>query len=700
MQQCLSTLLARPEADQHLTVLVPFLNEESAKSTIAPGSTFVLVEWCSVVVLGMAGSQELWEKWGLQVFASQSRVLEKCVASTPHSKDGRTQSALVITRRALRAVFKNKAIGIKAANDMISAMTTKGSASTAPNAIMLGVIAGVCARLQAMKSVVENHASEYYAFYVREILGSRAILSAHIADGLHDFFESFATEESVVKEIASAIEKALLRAPEVVLNDLVSPLITSLPPSVDTSEFLQKHLLKGLVANVKSTNATIRDGAKSTFESAARRSTTETSLVQISEELTKQLKDAKSADQRTIYAQMLAVLSPSHTLTPKVLSGLAPLVAKETNETALSAEVPALGSQVTYSLIQNLTLDSAISKVFIQGLSDKKPSIRRIWAIQLGQIAWSLTTEQIGQQSAGQFLESTLEKLVSSFEEVVANAVPAAQTGLVTVAYVLTAISLLKLKDVSSPKLSIIVKKAGVHKGILGTEAKPSFLTNHRVYSKLSNEDDLRWSVRAVAAAAESLADAEAAFSDNAGWSHAMFYLLTAASVHPTVKKEASRALTSVYVENPSRVARIVTKGLWLWLRNIDLEEKDTAATASKSGNNDLHLAVNAICLSKDDERRILITDATTVLSEQLRGLLVLCRRPLIARLNWIELCLHTGLDPKSIVEHNPDQWMEELIQRANVCLPFFAVMTCVLIPFLDRQQIRHPLSGGTQRCL
>jgi len=615
----------------------------------------------------LAGNQELWNQWGSNVFDAQSKLLETCIGAAPGSKHGRTHSALVVTRRALRAVFCNGDINVKAANSMILRLTTKEAASTATNAVMLGVIAGVCARLPTMKPVLQDRASDYYAFYVREILGSRTVLPVHIADGLHDFFESFATEESILKEIAPALEKALLRAPEVVLNDLVSPLVRSLPSSIDTSEFLQKHLLKGLVTNVKSTNATIRDGAKSTFESAAKHSTDEKSLMQVSEELLKQLKDAKSAEQRTIFAQMLAALCPSSNLTPKVLSGLSPLAGKETNETALGAEIQVLGRQLVYSLTENVATDAAVSKLFIQGLSDKKPSIRRIWAMQLGRIVWSLDTEKLGQQQVAQFLEGTLDQLSGSFDEVVSNAVPAAQSGLVTVAYVLTAICLFKLKGTTNAKLSAIIKKAGVRKGILGTAAKPSFLTNHRVYSKLSNEDDLRWGVRAVAAAAEPLTEPESATSDNAAWAHAMFYLLTAASVQPNVKKEASKALTAVYIENPKRIAKVVTQGLWEWLRNVDLDEKDTAATAAKNGKKDLHLAVNAICLSKDDPRRMEITDAVNTLSEQLRGLLVMCRQPLIARLNWIELCLHSGLDPKTIVENGPDQWMEELTQRANV---------------------------------
>jgi len=524
-----------------------------------------------------------------------------------------------------------------------------------------------------MKSVVAERELDFYGFYVREILGSRTVLPQHIANGLHDFFESFATEEPILTHAAPAIEKALLRAPEVVLNDLISPLIKSLPVAVDASEFLEKYLLKGLVANVKSTNVTIRDGAKSTFESAAKHSENEKSLLKVAEELLKQMKDAKSADQRTTYAQMLAIIRPSSALTPKVLNGLAPLVMKETNETALVAELEAIGIQMIYSFVHGTALDAAVTKAFVQGLADKKPSIRRAWAVRLGGIVWSLSPEHVEQKAASEFLEATLAKLTPSFDEVVANAVPTAQTGLVTVAYVLTAISFLTLKGTTNPKRSDFVKKAGINKAILGSDTKPSFLTNHRVYSKLTNEEDLIWSVRALAAAAKPLIEAEAASSDSASWSHAFFYLLTAASVQPAVKKEAKRTLTSVYIENPGLTSQVVLKGLWQWLRNVDLDEKDTPAAASKTGRNDLHLVVNAICVSKDSPQRILITDAVSVLSKQLRQLLVLCRQPLIARLNWITLCLNTGLDPKSIVEHNPDEWMEEVTRRSHVStLRFF----------------------------
>ena len=74
----------------------------------------------------------------------------------------------------------------------------------------------------------------------------------------------------------------------------------------------------------------------------------------------------------------------------------------------------------------------------------------------------------------------------------------AAQSGLVTAAFVLTAVAPTKLEPIHSGKIDASLKKAHILQQALTFDPKPSFLLNHRIYTKLTTEDDLMWFVRAL----------------------------------------------------------------------------------------------------------------------------------------------------------------------------------------------------------
>jgi hypothetical protein len=212
VEAVLKSLIHGQYGDAILPAIVKFLKQECLKKGIAHVNAFVLVDWCSVLLLEFAKSPERWSKYGLEVVLAHARVLETCVGAGSTRRAGRiSDSALVSTRRALRAILRSEATG----------------------QVFLGVIAGVSSRSLAVRPEFEKHKPDYYAFYVREIIGSKSQLPDHISNALYDFFTSFPTLEELRKEVIPPIEKALLRAPEVVLNDIVSPMILALPGPMD-----------------------------------------------------------------------------------------------------------------------------------------------------------------------------------------------------------------------------------------------------------------------------------------------------------------------------------------------------------------------------------------------------------------------------------------------------------------------------------
>jgi len=689
VQQCLRAITATAYAEDYLSTLTDFLHVEASKHSVAPSSLFVLVEWCSVLLQQLATTPHLWETWGLKIVLPQSQILGRHIDA--ESRDGRKHSAFVVTRRGLRAIFKNPEIAGRGVNEIITNLTMKAASSTATNSILLGVIAGVCHRLPSLRHIIQERASDYYDFYNREIIGSRTVVAVQVANGLQDFFKSFATQDALVREVFPALEKALLRAPEVVLNDLVNPLVKSIPSNIDLSEPLRRYILKPLLSNIKSSNAIVRDGALSGFCGVLSRCTQSHILSEIVEEVLKALKDAKSADHRALYATMLAAIPPSASSVHTVLSGVCPLASKETNEAALHAEVRAIGRQVAHGLSHGSGLDPSTTKAFVSGLGDKKSSVRRIWALQFGDITWTLTQANADQPAVSLFLETMLDKIINIWDEVIASPVAATQTGLIAVAYIVIALSILKLANVQNAKLASTVKKYDIERHVLGSDGKPSILFNHRVYAKLTAEDDLIWSVRALAAAPVVFSSRETVSTGYAGigWAQAVIYMMTAVTVHPTLRRDASQALTRAYLDQPELIADLLTKGIWQWLRNVDMDDKDTPGLAAKSGKRQLSLAVRAICLSPNEASGFGKHIDVPVLHNQLIKLLVMCRSSMIPQVEWIELCLHTGVDPKDLVSRNPENCLDEVrrwtsvsTERPSLALPIdrLSEVSCSII--------------------
>ena len=671
-QDCLRTIVSEAEAKDYWETVIKFLQDEASKNALAPSSIFVLVEWCSALLQVTATRAELWQEWGLNLVQLQAKLFELCCGNG--SRESRIHTAIIVTRRGIRAVAKSAELKEVAIQEMITMLTTKGTASTAGNAPLLGVIAGVCDRLSSMRGCLAGQASAYYTFYTREIVGSRTIVPMHIAGGLHDFFcSSVITQAAVEQELVPAIEKALLRAPEVVLNDLLTPLIKSLPIYVDLSEALKDRLLKSLLANTKSTNPTIRDGAVKGFRALATKTSNEQVTTAIAEELLRNLKDSKAADQRTLVAQLLSSLSSFEATVLKILPGVVTLASKEANEIALSNELDFVTSHLIFALKRDVPLDPSIAKAVVIGLGDKKPSIRRIWAAQCGELAWNLELEELRKPSVAQIFEPFVEKMIPSWEEVLNNPLSAAQNGLVTIAHVLSAIHASRLQPMGSAKIAASLQKANISTGILGTEAKPSFLTNHRIYTKLTTSEEMLWAIRALGTASIEFANKNLPHTFGTSWAQAVIFMISSTSVPPTIRQEANKILQEIWRAQPSDVSSFIVDGMWLWLKSVDLEEKDSPATSGKTDSDKLHLVLNALCSAspvstvETQVSKIDTTDMSNHLRKLLIKLVVLCRKPLLSQVRWIDLCLQCGLDPRTVVMEDPQAFIDEVTIRASV---------------------------------
>lgn len=645
---------------------------EARTTSNAASDAFVILEWCSLLLQAATVHTVIWERWGLDLVQADALALDRCISTG--SKEGLRRSAVIVTRRAFRKICYSSTLGIAAVDAAISRLCAKGSASTAANSLLLGLIAGVVSRLrdhEESKAAFSRRKPDYLGFYTREIVGSRTILPPRQASGLADFFTSWAEPDDLTKEVIPAVEKALLRAPEVMLSGPLQLLLTSLPPNIDLSTILLSTLLKPLLSAGKSSNVDIRNGALRAFVEAAKRSHDSGFLEKLVDELINPIKQGKvaAADQRLLHVQMLASLPLTGSILESITSTLAQVALKEPNEAAASAEVMALSSYTGSIAGQGLNIPTAVADAYKKGLSDKKLPIRKAWAIGAAEVLWPLDDSTVHQANLNPFITAVLTAMLESFNEVVANPLPSVQTGLVTVAYIFTSLALTRFRESRDESVRSILRKTAFEKALLVAEPKPSFLLNFRIYSKLSRPDDLTWCLRALSGSSELIAAVAQDPNTEDGWSQAFIYLITGTSIPSPIDREAKKELAKVYLKHPQRIAQIIISGLWRWRRRIALSDKDSAAFAARSGTNELGAVLKSICLPEQDRQELGLDGYDRVVVSQLIDLLVLTRPELIQRANWISACLRTGNDPGDVATGHLERCLVE-IEKYTGSLP------------------------------
>jgi hypothetical protein len=651
-----------------LEPLVAAIRRESPKAGIAPSNAFVLVEWCSILVQNLAGTP-LWEKFGKEITLATAEALDKCCS--PASKAGVARSALVVTRRGYRKLFTVAGNREETITESVQSLSAKAAQPAPKNAIMLGVIAGVCSRQPESKPILEKLKSEYFTFYTREIVGSKSPVPKYLAAGLGDFFSDFVTPEELEKEVVASLKKGLLRAPEVVLNDLITPLISSLPSDWDLSDVLHGHLLKPLLSNLQSSNAVIRAGAVNAFRVVAERCRNTGVMDKVADDILTPLKGGKlaSPDHRVLHCELLLALPVSGGIAGKIVAALPTPIGKEGNEAALNAETSALSRAVKALLAEESELPKAVADVFSKGLADKKLSSRRIWTMNAGGILESFKSDESRTSASVKFAELTLPALLDNFNDVVGNPLKASQDGTIIAAYVVCAVAPLILKDESNEKLKALSKKFSVSKQCLELQPKPSFLLNPRVYTKVSLDDDARWLLGALSAVAPSLPTGNSSDVGSA-WAHALFYLICSTTISPKLRKEAADKLSTLYLSAPAKVAGIVVGGVWSWIRAVATTDKDSAPVLAKIDNGNLHTVLRSICLVPADLQRASEALSQEELEQQMCSVLVFTRSRLIPRISWIEVCLRTGVDPGELAKKYEKTLLEEIVKHSDFSQP------------------------------
>ncbi|KAJ6103211.1 hypothetical protein N7486_005638 [Penicillium sp. IBT 16267x] len=655
VQQCLRALLRTPNAVDHLEYLSKSLKIEAAKSGLAPGSAFVLLEWCCNILQQVSENEATPLAIVLDLIAVDAKALENCFAHIP--KPSVRQSALKVTRRALRATFSNKTWGEDAVRQSVSRLAAD-SAAGYKNALLLGVISGVCARLPARKSVLEESKKPILAYYVKEIVGSKSVVPSHVAEGLSDFLTSFVTYEDVTAELVPPMEKSLLRSPEVILSGVIPPFSAALPKEIDISEVVQTRLSKHLLSSMKSNNPVIRQGASDSFKALLSRCQTESVILKITSEIVGPLKTQKitAPEHRVAYAQVISAIPSSVEASKEIVQGFGPVFSRESNEPALEEELKAFVKHLAFLVQSSVTVVDDVINTIVKGISDKRIPFRKTWQLNVGEMLWKSDIAALKSAEIQPLVTKFLGKMKDMFGEVASNPLPSAQSGALSSAYIFLAL-FERLSDIDGSEKSTWEEKVS-QSLIMG--AKPSFLLNPKTYSKIGTKEEMQWLVRALAAVTSGSKFTGADEASKNAWAQCFIYAITGPIMTTSFRANAVETLSGVYRRDMASIGSIVINAIWAWIHAFRTAEKESAAvSAGPESERLLYQVLKAICpLAANKEG---VEGASSTIETQLIKILILSRPELIPGASWIDLCLRTGTDPGNLVRAHPADCIEQL---------------------------------------
>ncbi|KAF2158029.1 ARM repeat-containing protein [Myriangium duriaei CBS 260.36] len=652
-EETIIRILQHGGVGKHADKFVELVVEETNKKSLAPGSAFVLIRWLHLVLQECGKQDTAWSKWGTKVVQAQVRAFNTLLSSQPRESTATT--SVRVTRRAFRHLLSNQESSQSRLADCVNCLTAKAASPSPQNGVILGLLAGVCGRLSKVWPQFEAHKPSCNEYFLREIVGSRAVLPDYQASSMSQYFNSFVSLQDLEKDLFPAVEKALLRAPEVVLVNILPSMVSAVAQDVDLAPLLAKNLTAPLLKNIASTNQVVRAGALQSFQALAKHSHDPASIDKVVDLILNPLRTGKvtSADHRTLYAQLLVSLPSTETTSKKVVSGLAPVIAKEANEAAAAAEINALMTNLQYIFTQGLPLESSVIDVITKGLTDKKTQTKRLWTLQLAQTLWSLGSKDAGSDSTLKLVDAVVSKLIDIWNEAQNNPLPSVQSGIAAAACATTALLCSKFSS-STPNLKNApnLKKASVLEKSLTVEPKPSFILNPKVYTKFTTAQDYTWFLRGITALASTRQLSTVDEATKQAWAQALIFIVVANTIPHEVQAEAGNSVQLLYLEDPESITEILIQGVIQWVLDIEQENKDSTAIASKAGTHGLNRILRCLTPTRGSQSS---EASDEVKDKHALSTLIISRSEFVPRANWIEGCLQVGVDPGQFAGRNAD---------------------------------------------
>lgn len=632
----------------------------SPKSTSVSDLVHVL-DWTNAVIIYQSAHFENSTDATKSLFISQGKLLFKIFTAQGIEKRGRiTDSALRTTRSSLSKAFAHfQPKSSEYAQFAIKALLEKPSVATdyVPKFILLSTIAGSASDISSSNSgiqtLVEQSKADIYQVYVSAILGSKTSFPKSLVSSFIPLFADFTTQEDFDKTLAPAISKAVLRAPEVVLETIVPTLFKYFSPLIDPSPALTDTLLSPLLSAFSSSNPKTRQYSLNATNVILQKTSKDAkNLEKVAAAIVTPLKTNKvsSAEHRVSYGEALSAVVPSEQ-SKQIYTNLVTPLGKEVNEPALETLTAAFFTHLSHDLQNGTAIEKPVLDVVSNGFANKKLNLRKIWitrfieaTLEFKELS-STYIETINQLSA---------KIVAAWTEVNANPSLAIQNKVVSIGLSSVVLAHKLTGTEAYAPFELLIESSL-------KSAKGSFVTSYRTFTKLTEDSDLRWALLALSASTSTAANLkDAAVADE--WAMSWIFYLTAA-VTPTSLKTAIELLPDLYLQHQSFVGKTIIQNLERVLTHKSASNEEALAHIPSKN---LARVINTLFAHATDSEVPEIDRET--LESDVSSLLISTHHKLVdIKGGWASLALRVSVQPDAVIKSKGKELYDNVLSLSKI---------------------------------
>ena len=664
VHECLRAILRNHEARSNVASLVAALSREASKSSLSSANAFILVEWCCVLLQEIRLDKNIWDEHGISILLAVANLLKTCSCNA--KKPALKRSAFKKVQYTLRLVYCTKNYSSEFFNASVDALLDAKNADVS-NMLILGIISKLASTTLHLERLLLSRKDDFTTFYIRKIVESRVRLPPIITESFDTFFQKFCTYSDLESVILPAVEKALLRMPEILLNGQIKPLFESQNEEMDMSNLLEKNFAKSLLAYVGSSDQRLRIGAADLLKCLIVRSHNMEIMEKTAGNILHMLQKSQSSipEQKVLLADILSCFPFSPRVSRDISFRLTQIIQKESNEQAATALIKSAMDHFRKELIAESTADEKYPVQLCQALETKNHMLQRLWTTHIGELLWQISSRPIENP---EFLQLVV-KLLHALNHVAADGntslINAPHADQILALNILTALVPSKFRTENVGEVAEHVTRTLHNRGQLNL--KDSQLFNIRLNAKLTDENDIRWAVRALAALSSTVIGDNEFNRSRIIWSQSFIYFVTSVEISRELRKEILNELFNLYKSHPIEISSLVYDGLWAVLWDLTYNEKSLISTHYRAGKTFLAHVIKTICPAKDrfDKAGAVIDDPALRL--RLADLVIICQPSLISNISWINVCLESGQDPGILAAQVPDRCMAKIKEIVEV---------------------------------
>lgn len=662
VRNALETLAKNQKDSVVVTRLAQLTNElASSPKSISVSDLTTVLEWINFIIIFQSKHFESAPDATKSLIFSQGKLLFKIFTATGIEKKGRqAQSALRTTRASIaKSLAHYQPQSVEFTKFILKSLLEKPANVTdyVPRFIIIATVAGAAIDLASsnppIQETVETFKADIYQVYISALLGSKVSFLQPLVASFVPLFADFMSQEDFDKTIAPAVSKATLRSPEVVLDTIVPTLFQFMSPLIDTSSALTTSLLSPLLSAFSSSNPKIRQYSLNTVKSILQNVSKDASkLEQVVSAIVTPLKTNKvsSAEHRCLYGEALGAVVASDASSKQIYSNLGTALGKEVNEPALEALASAYFKHISFVLQNGSILEKPVIDVISSGIANKKLNVRKIWITSLVE---SVIEVKDLSQTFSEFIGQLTPKIIAAWADVNENPSSAIQNKIVSIGLAVVVLTH-KLAGTEVAALYNTVIESSLN------NAKGSFITSYRTFTKLTEDSDLKWAIRALAASTSAVVKLDNENVSNE-WALSWIFYLTSA-VTPESLRLASETLPDIYLENQDFVGSVIIDNLMRVLTN-----QVTSADNILSHIPTTHLSrvINTLFANAIENETLNVDNE--ILEANISRLLIVAHHKLVdIKGGWTALCLRLGVRPDKLVDANGKSLFENILSLAK----------------------------------